>query len=94
MSDERMGQSPHVHITDIAKCSSDKPDEIARVMRSMHGPHAVDQSLRAAVSICWMMLPDDKKNADAVEREIRRLVDRVLADFREDAQAFGVSETR
>ena len=49
---------------------------------------------RNAVGICWMMLPDDQKNVDAVEREVRRLIDRILMDFREDATAFGISEPR
>ena len=63
------------------------------MMRSMHGPQAVDQALRSAVSMCWMMLPDDKKNVDTVERELRRLLDRVIADLHEDEEAFGISET-
>ena len=41
-----------------------------------------------------MMLPKDQKNVDALEREVRRLVDRVIADLREDAAAFGITETR
>jgi len=69
------------------------PDAIAKTMRSMHGPQAVDQALRQAVSICWMMLPDDKKNVSAVEHEIRRLIDRIIADLHEDAEAFGRSQT-
>ncbi len=36
------------------------------------------------------MLPDEKKSVDAVESEIRRLVDRALKNLREDAAAFGV----
>ena len=77
----------------VAECSSGgDPDAMVKMMRSMHGPQAVDQSLRQAVSMCWMMLPEDKKNVDAVEREVRRLVDRIIADMREDAAAFGVVE--
>jgi hypothetical protein len=91
MSDERKDQPTVVH---LAECSTDNPEAVTKMMRSMQGPQAVDHALRAAVSVCWMMLPDDKKNVDAVDREIRRLVDRILADLREDAKAFGVSETR
>ena len=93
MSDESQDQSD-VCISHFHECSTDDPGAVAKMMRSMHGPQAVDESLRRAVSMCWMMLPDDKKNVDAVEREIRRLVDRILADLREDAKAFGVPETR
>lgn len=59
-------------------------------MRDMFGPSAVDQAIRAAISQCWMMLPEDRKHVDAVEAEIRRLVDRALSNLREDARAFGV----
>jgi hypothetical protein len=65
------------------------PEVAAKMLQSVHGPQAVDQALRSAVSLCWMMLPDDRKNADVVEREMRRLLDRVIANLREDAKAFG-----
>lgn len=82
--------SSNVHVTECSNGAD--PEAMAKMMRSMHGPQAVDQSMRHAVSICWMMLPDDKKNVDAVEREIRRLLDRVIDDLREDVEAFGISE--
>ncbi|MGO9107932.1 MAG: hypothetical protein ACLP9L_01755 [Thermoguttaceae bacterium] len=94
MNDSENDRSEDFSITEFHEVSTDKPEAVTRMMRSMHGPQAVDQSLRMAVSMCWMMLPDDKKNVDAVEREIRRLVDRIIADLREDAKAFGVSEMR
>ncbi len=59
-------------------------------MRQFMGPRAVDQSVRHAISTCWMMLPDEKKTVDAVEAEIRRLVDRAIDNLREDAEAFGL----
>ncbi len=65
------------------------PEVVAKMLQSVHGPQAVDQALRSAVSLCWMILPDDRKNADVVEREMRRLLDRVIANLREDAKAFG-----
>ena len=58
----------------------------------MRGPGHVDQMIRGAIQQCWMLLPDDRKNVDAVEAEIRRLVDRALDDLREDAKAFGVTD--
>jgi hypothetical protein len=93
MSDERKDQSTDFSNFHIAECGTDNPEAVTKMMRSMHGPQAVDQALRAAVSMCWMMLPDDKKNVEALERESRRLVDRILANLREDAKAFGVPET-
>ena len=38
------------------------------------------------------MMPDDKKNADAVAVEIRRIVERALANLKEDARAFGLGD--
>ncbi len=61
-------------------------------MRDMLGPQAVDQAIRQAISTCWMMLPDDKKNVASVEAEIRRVVDRALENLREDSRAFGISD--
>jgi len=61
-------------------------------MRSMFGPQQVDQMIRQAISICWMMLPEGKRKAEAVEAEIRRIVDRALKDLREDATAFGITD--
>lgn len=75
-------------------CSSDEdPEEARKAMREMFGPQAVDQGIRQAITTCWMMLPDEKKNVAAVEAEIRRIVDRALDNFRQDAEAFGISES-
>ena len=63
-----------------------------RKMRGMLGPQQVDNEIRQAISFCWMMMPDDKKNPDAVATEIRRIVERALANLQEDATAFGVVE--
>jgi hypothetical protein len=58
-------------------------------MRSMFGPMQVDQLIRQAISTCWMLMPAEKKNVDAVEAEIRRQVDRALKNMRDDAQSMG-----
>jgi hypothetical protein len=63
-----------------------------RRMRSMMGPQAVDHTVRQAISTCWMMLPSERRTVEAVEVEIRRLVDRALKDLQEDARAFGLGE--
>lgn len=60
-------------------------------MRELFSPAQVDQSVRHALQLCWMMLPQDKRNIDELEREFRRIVDRALANLREDDQAFGDS---
>ncbi|MCA9170868.1 MAG: hypothetical protein KDB23_24500 [Planctomycetales bacterium] len=60
-------------------------------MRDFFNPSQVDHSVRQALQMCWMMLPNDKRNADELERQFRRIVDRALEDMREDDQAFGKS---
>ncbi|MEX0704873.1 MAG: hypothetical protein WD069_22430 [Planctomycetales bacterium] len=58
-------------------------------MRNMFGPGHVDQAVRSAIQACWMALPKERRNADEVEKEVRRIVDRALTNYREDAAAFG-----
>ena len=58
-------------------------------MRNMLGPGAVDQHVRQAISTCWMVMPPERRNAEAVASEIRRIVERVLANLKDDAKAFG-----
>ena len=67
------------------------PNEDER-MRSLFGPQQVDQQIRQAIQFCWMALPQEKKNVDEVEKQIRRLVDRAMRDLREDTDAFGLGE--
>jgi hypothetical protein len=57
-------------------------------MRSFMGPGQVDQQIRQAIQLAWMMLPDDRKNVAEVERVIREMVDRALKNYREDAETF------
>ena len=70
---------------------SSEPGEQEKV-KSMFGPGQVDQSVRQAIQMCWMMLPQEAKNVDELERQFRRIVDRALSDLREDADAFGISK--
>jgi len=54
------------------------------------GPHVVDAQVRQAISLCWMMLPEDKRNVTSLIGEFRRIVDRALKDVQEDARSFGL----
>ena len=75
------------------ECSGeDDPEQAKKAMREMFGPQAVDQAIRQAISACWMMLPEEKKNVATVESEMRRIVDRAIDNLKEDASAFGISE--
>jgi len=70
----------------------DPDDEESRdKMRGFFNPSQVDQSVRQALQMCWMMLPNDKRNVDELEQQFRRIVDRALKDLREDGKSFGLS---
>ena len=67
------------------------PSKAMDAMREMMGPGHVDQMIRGAIQQCWMILPKDRRNADEVARQLQRILDRAIANLREDAEAFGVS---
>ena len=56
--------------------------------RRMLGPGALDQSVRHALQLCWMLLPNETKSADEAERVFREIVDRAIKDMREDQARF------
>jgi hypothetical protein len=71
-------------------CGSEGADPDDREkMADLFGPHQIDQLVRQAIQFCWMSLPKDRRTAEELEKQIRRLVDRALKDFREDREAFG-----
>lgn len=57
--------------------------------RAMMAPMMVDHQIRQAINHCWMLLPEARKNPAELEKEMRRIFDRALKDFWEDAAAFG-----
>lgn len=63
--------------------------ENEEAMRDMFGPQQVDQTIRQAISMCWMSLPKGKRTAQEVDVQIRRLVDRALQNMHEDSKQFG-----
>jgi hypothetical protein len=71
----------------MAMFKSDDPNA-EKKMRSMLGPGQVDHQLRQVIQMCWMMLPENKKTVDELEKQIDRLLKRALKDLREDAKAF------
>src|SRR5207248_49837 len=88
-------ESPMAAFTHFHSTSGGNDDDARKArsaMRQMMGPGQVDQAVRMAIQQCWMLMPDDRKHVDAVEAEIRRLVNRALEDLREDVRAFGITE--
>ena len=64
-------------------------DPMASRMREHLGPFAVDSSARTLITTCWRSLPEERRNVEEVERQVRTLTERALAEFREDSVAFG-----
>ena len=62
-----------------------------KALGAMLGPGHLDQIVRSAIQACWMALPEERRTIDAVEHEIRRLVEPALTHLREDAEAFGIT---
>jgi hypothetical protein len=58
-------------------------------LQNFFSPQEVDQQFRQAIRICWMMLPAERKSVDEVEKQARRIFDRIIKDMREDSDAFG-----
>ena len=58
-------------------------------MADFFGPQQIDQFVRQAVHCCWVSLPKGKRNPEELEKQMRRIVERALRDFREDFVAFG-----
>jgi len=59
----------------VAQTSEEQP------LLSPHGP---DQDVRYAIKSCWTQT----QNVDEVERQVSRIVDRALRDFRENFEEF------
>ena len=64
---------------------SDEPDR--EKLRASLPPGQVESGIRQSIQLLWMILPADKRNIDDVEREVRRIVDRIFRNIRDDEQA-------
>lgn len=73
----------------MSKFDPNDPESMKR-FREFFNPGHVDQSVRQAIQMCWMMLPEGEKSVDEVEKQFRRIVDRALQNLKDDASAFGL----
>src|SRR5687767_6356874 len=71
------GYAPQRRYPAMAMFKSDDPDA-ADKMREMFSPGQIDQSVRQAIQMCWMMLPQGTKTVEELEKQFRRIVDRAL----------------
>ena len=63
-------------------------DEVWERTRAHLQPSQVDQSIRSAIQLCWMMIRPSERTPQELERQIRRILDRALKDIQEDLDAF------
>jgi hypothetical protein len=56
----------------------------AEKLRAFLPPGQTETSLHNCIQMCWMSLPTNKRSIDEVEREVRRIVDRIFKNIRED----------
>ena len=54
-----------------------------------YGPQSVDTYMRYALLYCWLLLPPERRNAETIKAQLQRVLDRAVANFQEDATAFG-----
>jgi hypothetical protein len=74
----------------ISSCSSgDGGEEMGEKMAEFFGPGHVDQAIRQALQTCWMALPKERKTVEELEKQLRRIFERAIRDFREDREEFG-----
>lgn len=78
------------HVTSFS--SDEGGEDAAERMADFLGPGQVDQLIRQAIQCSWLALPKDRRNADELEKQVRRIVDRALKDLREDSDQFGRSK--
>ena len=63
------------------------PESLSKSLRAEQ-PDAASDSIRQAIFFGWWLLPEDQRNEENLEREIRRLVDDAIREFRNDRDRF------
>jgi hypothetical protein len=82
----RMAANEKSEGSDHHSCELSRDD-----MKSIHemlGPGHVDSVIRQAIQMCWLASPKDKRTPDEIEATLRRIFERALRNFREDAEYF------
>jgi hypothetical protein len=64
------------------------PEDDPGNFKQVFGPAHVDEQVSVAIQTCWMFLPEEKRNVDEVEKQMRRVFERAIRDMREDDTAF------
>jgi hypothetical protein len=70
--------------------SDENDPELRNKIRAMISPSHIEQSVRQAIRTYWIVMPDENRTIDELEKQFRRIVDRAFEDLREDGEAFGL----
>jgi hypothetical protein len=71
----------------MTKLDSKDPESFSKFLHDTV-PDAANDSIRKALVFGWWLLSKDQRTDENLEREIRRLVDDAIRDFREDKDRF------
>jgi hypothetical protein len=71
----------------MTKLDSKDPESLSKFLHDTF-PDAANDSIRKAIVFGWWLLSKDQRTDENLEREIRRLVDDAIRDFREDKDRF------
>ena len=71
----------------FARLDPNDPEAVHKFFQE-NAPNAAKDAIRQAMMIGWWLLPKDQRTEDILDREMRRLVDDAIREFREDRDRF------
>ena len=71
----------------FAKLDPNDPESVHKFFQETQ-PDAAKDAIRKAMMFGWWLLPKDQRTEDMLEREIRRLVNDAIGEFRENKDRF------
>jgi hypothetical protein len=63
-----------------------------KAIKEAFTPKGVEQQIKQAVILCWLIQPENQRNYEHVKRDFERAADKVLSDLRADPKVFGVMD--
>lgn len=71
----------------LERVDPNDPESLARLLRERQ-PNAVADTIKNAVTLCWVMLPKERRTPEILGAEIHGLVESVLNEFNENRDSF------
>ena len=63
-------------------------DKLQAEITKLVSPHHVENIIRNAMRLAWVMTPSDRRNIDILESDIKSMVQRCVDDLRSDSKRF------